>query len=200
MVLTIVPPAVRGHSARHLVFNHVAGLVLGAVIMAAGSILVGAMLSSIAADAPAAGQLAAGVLAALWLPSVMWPRARRGLPWPRSRWQVPEQWRYTMPIGVTVFLFGALLGVGLLTATVLPVYWIFLLLATTSNHAVALLLAWFVYAATRGVMTAWRTRTTLADRVIPDAVFGPGGFLVGQVLAAGVIALVIVQGVGRFPG
>jgi hypothetical protein len=91
-----------------------------------------------------------GVLCGLWAFRVA---TGAGLPFPRSRWQVPAHWRESLPLLFTLTAYGYLLGLGCLTDVVLPTFWVFVGLSVLDATVVHVVGAWLVYAATR----AWRT-------------------------------------------
>ena len=132
---------------------HLAGLVTGALV-------VGLTLALVAAAVRPAGLAESPVLrTGLVLLGVGWAVSafgRRGLPFPRRRWQVPERWRFMMPFETTVLFYGALLGVGFLTDVVFPVFWMFVLLCVFFGSPGLVAAAWLLYALARfGVMTLW---------------------------------------------
>jgi hypothetical protein len=184
MVLTIVP-AVGGHPLSTLLRSHAAGLALGALVAALTLALLGAGLQAVLPQSGAALLMAIGILAIAWLPRTA--GGRRGLRWPRRTWQVPEQWRYTMPMPVTLFCFGVLLGLGVLTMPVLPVLWVLVALTVVAASAPVAVAAWLSYALARWFMTVRESKRVVASGVIPDNVHGARGLDVARAL--GVLAL-----------
>jgi hypothetical protein len=76
-----------------------------------------------------------------------------GLPFPRRRWQVPERWRFALPLDATLLFYGILLGVGFLTDVVFPAFWMFVLLCAIAGGPATIVAAWLVYAVVRLAMT-----------------------------------------------
>jgi hypothetical protein len=108
-----------------------------------------------------------------------------GLPFPRRRWQVPEQWRFTMPLDVTLVSYGVLLGVGFLTDVVLPAFWMLVLVCTFLASPAVIVPAWLLYAGTRfGALRLW-LRSSREDSL-------ESRFVGWRPLAAGANALVLL--------
>lgn len=188
MVLTILP-AGRGDHLTALLRNHAAGLLLGSAVTA---LLLTSLGALVAALVPAAGDallIAAAALAIVWLPNAILP-ARDAVPWPRSSWQVPEQWRYTMPLGHTMFAFGFLLGVGVVTNAVFPVVWVLVVLTVAAGQPFMALAAWLVFAATRWAMTARAARRWAQRAEIPDHVHEEREFAMARTLVLASLILV----------
>jgi hypothetical protein len=186
MVLTIAPAG--SGAVRTLAKAHAAGLALGAVIAGLALVLIGAGLREAAPGADEAIAIAIGVLALLWLPRTL--GSSRGVRWPRSRWQVPEQWRYRLPLPVTLFAFGVLLGVGVLTSPVFPVLWVLFGLTLASKSVALTLVAWLVYAGTRAALTVVAARRVTASGAIPDDVHGARGLRWGRGMSGAVLLAV----------
>jgi hypothetical protein len=153
MVLTI-GPAVRRADQRRFLAIHSLGLLLGATVMAMFLTLIGpAVESAIAATTPVP-QLVAALVLALWVSRIVFGV---GLPYLSSPWQVPVYWRETLPPVVTVGVFGFLLGLGLLTSVVLPIFWVFVGGTLLSGSVLVSLGAWWLYASIRAGTTIWAT-------------------------------------------
>jgi hypothetical protein len=67
--------------------------------------------------------------------------------------EVPEDWRSRYPRDVVNVGYGLLLGLGVLTNVMTPVFWAFVALAVISGSATAVLLACGLYAITRLIGT-----------------------------------------------
>ena len=116
-------------------------------------VLVNAALDGLGAGSATVTRYGLIVLGLGWTLSAL---GAPGLPFPRRRWQVPEQWRFTMPIEVTLFAYGALLGVGFLTDVVLPAFWMFVLVCALLASPAVIVPAALLYAATRFVaLVVW---------------------------------------------
>ena len=131
---------------------HAAGLVVGALTMALALSLLGSLAQPLLREIAVPLEIIAAAALLGW---AVRATGRRGLPFPHRSWQVPEQWRYTLPPTVTVATYGYLLGLGWLTYMVLPTYW----LLVAGTFAVAslpvALTAWLAFALAR-FLTAWR--------------------------------------------
>jgi hypothetical protein len=150
MVWTIAP-AVSGRQRRRVLTLHVAGLLAGAVTMCMILVLVAAGVSALGLDSPDWLRLVVAALLVAWLIRGI---TRRGLPYPRSRWQVPEQWRARLPLQATAPAYGYLLGLGALTDVVLPTYWLLVGVTVTALGSFWwALVAWLAYGAARGAVT-----------------------------------------------
>ncbi|MDQ2630410.1 MAG: hypothetical protein M3Y75_05475 [Actinomycetota bacterium] len=150
-----------GASSRQLTLVHTFGLLLGSVSIGLLLWLVGAAVRPVVEGFDLVALLVGAVLAA-WAVRVA---VGRGLPFPSSRWQVPQQWRHTLPAGFTAGAYGFLLGVGFLTSVVLPVYWLFVGMSLLVSDLFLVLLAWCIYGGVRAVVTAREARvvSTAAD-------------------------------------
>lgn len=125
------------------------GLFAGAITIALTTYLLGVLIAALPGHLPQAVRWIAALVAALWALRI---GTGRGLPFPSSSWQVPEVWLLTLPKSLTVTLYGFLLGMGILTSVVAPVYWCLLAGSVAYPHLGAILAAWGCYAATRAVM------------------------------------------------
>lgn len=150
-----------------LLVLHATGLVLGAVTMALSLSLVGLLLPAFPASLTQLGAILGSIILAGWAGQAL---ADRGLPYPRRTWQVPEQWRYTLPSSVTVTAYGYLLGLGWLTATILPTYWAFLIATVLVASLPLAVSGWVAYAITRGWVASRGAHKVAAgnDHVVPS--------------------------------
>ena len=131
---------------------HGAGLALGALTMALALSLVGGVARPALREFPPVPTVAAGAVLLGW---ALRATGRRGLPYPHRSWQVPEQWRYTLPSIVTLGAYGYLLGLGWLTYMVLPTYWLLVAGTIAVGSLPVALTAWMAFALAR-FLTAWR--------------------------------------------
>jgi hypothetical protein len=166
------PPTGSGDALRSwrstAVWLHVVGGLSGGAIFGLVVSLMGGLLPI--EDRTMTALMAAGMVGALY--SLREARLVQ-IPAPQSRRQVPNRWRWTMPIGMTAFLYGSSLGVGaatpITTTTYYPlVVWV-LLTAEPSIGATTLGLYGFTRAAPLLLpvfdTTGPRLRTTI-DRVV----------------------------------
>lgn len=192
MVLTI-GPAGSGTPQRHLLSSHLAGLLIGALVSALVLTVIGS-----AADAEIRGweQIVLGataLCAALWLPRTV--GVKWGVPWPSRTWQVPQQWRHTLPMPATVGGYGTLLGMGVLTTPVLPALWCLVALTVGAGSVVVAAAGWVTYALARFAMAARKSVEVAATGEIPDDVHGSRGFRVMRVANTGLLVLIVVAAV-----
>ncbi len=181
MVLTILPA---GRPARtRLLCLHGIGLFVGATLAAIVVLGLHRLLAPIA--------VRSAVLAATSLVGTAWIvriAVGRGLRWPRSTWQVPESWRYSLEPEVTVSLYGALLGVAVLTNPILPTVWLWIALSILASPG-AVLVSWACYAATRLALTAYplvrASQTGTGDP--PSEILPRGTFAAAKISAYGVM-------------
>ena len=129
---------------------HGAGLALGALLVGLALALVAAGAAELSLVASPVVQLGLVVLALGWALSAI---GAPGLPFPRRRWQVPERWRFALPLDATLLFYGILLGVGFLTDVVFPAFWMFVLLSAIGGSAGTIVVAWLTYALVRLAMT-----------------------------------------------
>lgn len=183
MVQTIAS-TVGGTERRRALMIHAGGLVLGSGVMAAGLFLVGTGLRTLLGEE--ALVYAAGIASLIWAVTTA---LGRGAPYPRSGWQVPETWRQTLPFRFTVGAYGVLLGLGFLTDVVLPTFWILVALSLALPSLVAVLVAWFAYAAGRAIWT-WRESQDAGDPTC--SVTEPGQFRLARYGSASVLVLIAV--------
>jgi hypothetical protein len=114
-------------------------------------VLAGAVLQAPLAVIEQPMQLIAIVLLVGWAVHLM---TGSGIPFPNSRWQVPKDWRHTLPFGFTVGAYGFLLGLGVLTNVVGPVLWALIGASVVIADAPTVLVMWLAYGVTRAAVTA----------------------------------------------
>jgi hypothetical protein len=150
MVWTIAP-AVSGVERRRVLAVHVAGLLAGAITTCLVLVLVAGAVTVLDVGASAwLHGLSALVLLAWMIRAV----TDRGLPYPRSTWQVPESWRARLPLKGTAVAYGYLLGLGPLTDVVLPTYWLLVGVTIAGvDGFVWAMLGWLAYGAARAATT-----------------------------------------------
>jgi hypothetical protein len=159
-----IAPAVGGREQLRMLAVLGAGAVLGATLVALMLLLVGAVLLGESTGGVTSWTVAAAMLAVV-LGWTLRATFGFGLPYPRSRWQVPEQWRHLLPPLFTAFLYGLLLGVGFLTDVELPTYWVMAIITLMWLSVPVGLAIWVVYAVIR-------MRDT--GRMLRVAIDGPG--------------------------
>lgn len=131
---------------------HVLGLMTASLVLGAILVLVNSVFRPLLAREPAAW-VGLALLVAAWAAR---PLSGFGLPFPRSHWQVPEQWRSTLPFEVTMLSYGTLLGAGFLTDVVFPAYWVLVVLSVGYIGPTGVLVAWLSYGAARSTITLVR--------------------------------------------
>lgn len=168
MVQTIVP-AVSGTDRQRWLRIHTSALVLGSITTALSLTIIGESLQSM--NWPAHLVLyPASVILVGWIGRSAFGI---GLPYPRSRWQVPEVWRDLLPPTATAAAYGYLLGVGFVTDVVLSAYWILFALTIALGDINVAVVAWTTYAVCRAITMVRRMRViarTSTEEWIPDAV------------------------------
>ena len=150
-MLETFTPAVCG--SRRRLYLAVAGFALGAV---AASALLGALFGL-------AGSLL-GVQAAVWVVAglALLGAARETglvrLPLPQLRRQVPERWRFELPLPVWSVGYGAGLGTGFLTFQPVATFWVACAAAIALAAPLPAALAFAFYGVGRALMVAWPRR------------------------------------------
>ena len=165
---------------RRILALHGLGLGLGALVVGLVLVLVNAALSQ--AGGGTAVRYALVALGVGWAISAL---GAPGLPFPRRRWQVPEQWRFTMPLEAMLVSYGVLLGVGFLTDVVLPAFWMFVLVCGFLASPAVIVPAWLLYAGTRFVALVLWLRSSGEDSL-------ESRFVGWRPFAAGANALVLL--------
>jgi hypothetical protein len=189
MVLTILP-AGRGNRDVKILFRaHALGLVLGSFAMFAILALVGIAVRAALPESSVMVIVAMAIAALAWLPRSV--GVRRGPRWPVRYWQVPQEWRFSMPLPATLLAYGFLLGLGVLTTPVLPVMWIFVAATVAIPSVGVAIFAWMAYATSRWIMTFRETRRALAADEVPDDVHGATGYRIARVLNVGVLTFAV---------
>jgi len=171
---------------------HAVGLVAASLTMALALTGFGVLAGGPAIEiGPIANVLVAGVLV-LWAIRAV---TGRGLPYPRSGWQVPVEWRESLPPAFTAAAYGYLLGLGFLTDVVLPAYWILVGLTLMVVSLPAAAAGWSVYGVTRAALT-WRDSAAVATcSIATDALRGRRGLGVARwICAACLLALAMSVG------
>jgi hypothetical protein len=152
MVWTIAP-AVSGRERRRILGIHSAGLLAGAVTMMCVLLLIGGALRVTGVTGATGGSLVQFATAVVLVGWALQAAGGPGLPFPRSRWQVPEDWRATLPLPATGLFYGFLLGLGPLTDVILPAYWLLVGATLASDNVLVAAVAWVVYAGVRALVT-----------------------------------------------
>lgn len=186
MALTIGPAVRQGDRGRVLAI-HTAGLLTGAVAWCLVLVLAGSALG--AAAWPELMDELAAVIVAAWTFRVL---TSRGVPFPRSRWQVPDVWRHRFPEQFTAFAYGLLLGVGFLTDVVLPAYWILVAATVLSGSLAPALAAWTLYALTRAVTAAREASRLASQGATPELVAPRQSFAAVRYSVASFQVIVVV--------
>ena len=159
MLETFTPAVCGSRRRQHLA---AAGFALGAIAAAA---LLGALFGL-------AGLLL-GVEAAVWLAAglALLGAAREtglvSLPLPQMRRQVPERWRFELPLPVWSVAYGAGLGTGFLTFQPVATFWVACAAALALAAPLPAALAFSFYGAGRALMVIWPRRR---ERDATDAV------------------------------
>jgi len=161
-MIETITPAVCGSRRRRRIAVALFGL---AAILAAA--LVGAALGALGAALGARqAVIAVAVLAGLAAASEL---GFLRLPLPQLRLQVPDWWRFQLPLPVWAAGYGAGLGVGVLTYQPFATFWIACVAAVTVASPGAAAACFALYGAGRTLMVAWPAR---GGRDAPLAVEG----------------------------
>jgi hypothetical protein len=172
-------PAVCGSRQRQRVA--LAGFALGAI---AASALVGATLGALGAALGAQLALVAAVLALL-------AAAREArlvsFPLPQLRRQVPERWRFELPLPVWSVGYGAGLGAGFLTFQPVATFWVACAAAVALANPLAAAACFAAFGAGRAVMAAWPRRGHEDATAAVESLAGRRRFL----LVANVVVLIL---------
>lgn len=191
MAWTIGSAVSRARISR-LLFVHAVGLLLGAVTMALVLSLLGAVLRPLIDETAEPLAIVASVVLAGWAVRSV---DRRGLPYPQRSWQVPEQWRYTVPPTMTLGIYGYMLGLGWLTYMVLPIYWVLFLGTLAVTSLPIALIAWSAFAAGRFLTTRRYARLVAKGSITSK----PSTFVLARAAAAALLvaaALAVVLQLG----
>jgi hypothetical protein len=140
-------PAVCGSRRRQ--WLALTGFALGAVGVSA---LVGALLGAIGA---ALGAQLALLAAGLALVAAAREAGVVSFPLPQLRRQVPERWRFELPLPVWSVGYGAGLGAGFLTFQPVATFWVASAAAVALASPLTAALCFAAFGAGRALMTAW---------------------------------------------
>lgn len=154
------------HPVRNVLAYYGAGLLAGSSVLALTLLLLNAFLAR-----EPEPQFLLSVMAAV---AGAWAVRAMGLPglwYPRRRWQVPEHWRFVLPLEVTAVGYGALLGTGVLTDVVMPSFWMAFVLSALVASPAAVIVAWMTYALARFLMLLAWTETPSVD-MLDSRLFG----------------------------
>src|SRR5215217_1852231 len=143
-------PAVCGSRRRQ--WLALTGFALGAI---GASALIGAVLGAIGA---ALGTQLSLVAAGLALAAAAREAGLVSFPLPQLRRQVPERWRFELPLPVWSVGYGAGLGAGFLTFQPVATFWVACAAAVALASPLAAALCFAAFGAGRAVMTAWPRR------------------------------------------
>jgi hypothetical protein len=143
-------PAVCGNRRRQ--WLALTGFALGAI---GASALVGAVLGAVGA---ALGTQLALVAAGLALVAAAREAGLVSFPLPQLRRQVPERWRFELPLPVWSVGYGAGLGVGFLTFQPVATFWVACAAAVALASPLVAALSFAAFGAGRALMTAWPRR------------------------------------------
>jgi hypothetical protein len=149
MVETFTPAVCGSRRRQRLALT---GFALGAI---GASALVGAFLGAIGA---ALGAEVALVAAGLALVAAAREAGLVSLPLPQLRRQVPERWRFELPLPVWSVGYGAGLGAGFLTFQPVATFWVACAAAVALASPLAAALCFTAFGAGRALMTAWPRR------------------------------------------
>lgn len=180
-----ISPVGDGAKRRRLLIGHGVGLLLGAATMATALTLAAQLMR---VPLQAVSPWLAPVLAVVLLGWASQSALGKGLPYPLPRWQVPEDWRRTLPRMVTISVYGYLLGLGFLTNMVVPTYWVLLGASVWTGGLAPLLIAWALYAGVR-FATTWRATEAAARACTYTAGYVPRGAIGIRYAAAALLAL-----------
>ena len=143
-------PAVCGSRQRQ--WLALTGFAFGAIGVSA---LVGAALGAIGA---AVGAELSLVVAAIALVAAAREAGLVSFPLPQLRRQVPERWRFALPLPVWSVGYGAGLGAGFLTFQPVATFWVACAAAVALSNPLAAAFCFAAFGAGRALMTAWPRR------------------------------------------
>jgi hypothetical protein len=158
-----------------------AGFALGAI---AASALVGATLGALGA---ALGAQLALVAAAVALLAAAREAGLVSIPLPQLRRQVPERWRFELPLPVWSVGYGAGLGAGFLTFQSVATFWVACAAAVALANPLAAAACFATFGAGRAVMAAWPRRGHEDATAAVESLAGRRRVL----LAANVVVLIL---------
>ncbi len=180
-------PAVCG--SRHRQRLALAGFALGAI---AASALLGAALGALGS---ALGAQLALVAAALALLAAAREAGLVSFPLPQVRRQVPERWRFELPLPVWSVGYGAGLGAGFLTFQPVATFWVACAAAVALANPVAAAACFAAFGAGRALMAAWPRRGHNDATAAVESLAGRRRVL----LAANVVVLILCAGLLAAP-
>jgi hypothetical protein len=149
MVETFTPAVCGGRRRQWLALT---GFALGAIGVSA---LVGALLGALGASL---GTQLSLVAAGLALVAAAREAGLVSLRLPQLRRQVPERWRFELPLPVWSVGYGAGLGAGFLTFQPVATFWVACAAAVALASPLAAAFCFAAFGAGRAVMTAWPRR------------------------------------------
>jgi len=150
MALTIGSVGDRAEQRRNLLI-HSLGVIAGSLVMGLTLVLLGEVLQGVLAEVERPMLVIAIALLVGW---AVYTSVGVGIPFPNSRWQVPKDWRHTLPFEFTVGAYGFLLGLGVLTNVVVPVIWVLVGASLAIANTPTVLFIWLAYGITRASVTA----------------------------------------------
>jgi hypothetical protein len=177
MVETFTPAVCGSRQRQRLAL---VGFAAGAM---AASALVGAALGALGA---ALGAQLALVAAGLALLAAAREAGLVSFPLPQMRRQVPERWRFELPLPVWSVGYGAGLGVGFLTFQPVATFWVACAAAVALANPLAAAVSFAAFGAGRALMAAWPRRGHEDATAAVESLVGRGRFL----LVANVVVLI----------
>jgi hypothetical protein len=178
MVETFTPAVCGSRQRQRLAL---AGFTVGAV---AASALVGASLGALGA---ALGAQLALVAAGLALLAAAREAGLVSFPLPQVRRQVPERWRFELPLPVWSVGYGAGLGAGFLTFQPVATFWVACAAAVALANPVVAAACFAAFGAGRALMAAWPRRGHDDATAAVESLAGRQRLL----LAANVVVLIV---------
>jgi hypothetical protein len=178
MVETFTPAVCGSRQRQRLAL---VGFAAGAM---AASALVGAALGALGA---ALGAQLALVAAGLALLAAAREAGLVSFPLPQMRRQVPERWRFELPLPVWSVGYGAGLGVGFLTFQPVATFWVACAAAVALANPLAAAVSFAAFGAGRALMAAWPRRGHEDATAAVESLVGRGRFL----LVANVVVLIV---------
>jgi hypothetical protein len=178
MVETFTPAVCGSRQRQRLAL---VGFAAGAI---AASALVGAALGALGAALGAQLALAAAGLALL---AAAREAGLVSFPLPQVRRQVPERWRFELPLPVWSVGYGAGLGVGFLTFQPVATFWVACAAAVALANPLAAAVSFAAFGAGRALMAAWPRRGHEDATAAVETLVGRRRFL----LVANVVVLIV---------
>jgi hypothetical protein len=178
MVETFTPAVCGSRQRQRLAL---VGFAAGAI---AASALVGAALGALGA---ALGAQLALVAAGLALLAAAREAGLVSFPLPQVRRQVPERWRFELPLPVWSVGYGAGLGVGFLTFQPVATFWVACAAAVALANPLAAAVSFAAFGAGRALMATWPRRGHEDATAAVETLVGRRRFL----LVANVVVLIV---------